>query len=75
MLEKRLSDAKQDMVDYQAFVRERLNLSLLTEASDDSSDRPTPRDDDSHYFESYGENGKYDLIFVTAKKKFLMEIG
>ena len=63
-LEKKLADAKQDLVDYRAFVGERLNLSRLTQGIDDSSPGPAPpRDDDSHYFESYGENGKYSLAF------------
>jgi protein arginine N-methyltransferase 3 len=58
-LEKRLADAKQDLADYRAFVGKQLNFSLLTEAIGDSSSGPAPpRDDDSHYFESYGENGK-----------------
>jgi protein arginine N-methyltransferase 3 len=63
-LEKRLADAKQDLADYRAFVGERLDLSLLTEAIDDATSGPVPpRDDDSHYFESYGENGKYPSVF------------
>jgi type I protein arginine methyltransferase len=65
-LEKKLADAKQDLTDYRTFVGEQLNRSLLTEVTDDSSSILTPaRDDDSHYFESYGENGKtFALIFL-----------
>ena len=63
-LEKRLADAKQDLADYRTFVGERLNLSHLTEATDDSSSGSMlPRDDDSHYFDSYNENGKYSSVF------------
>jgi protein arginine N-methyltransferase 3 len=54
-LEKRLVDAKRDLTDYRAFVEERLNKTFMTEALDDLTS--PPRDDDSHYFESYGENG------------------
>jgi hypothetical protein len=64
VLEKQLASAKRHLIDYQAFVGERLNLSHLTEAIDGPSANPFPlRDDDSHYFESYGENGKYSLVF------------
>lgn len=63
-LEKRLADAKQDLVDYRKFVGERLNLSHLADATDDSSSSAAlPRDDDSHYFQSYNENGKYPFNF------------
>jgi len=62
-LEKRLADAKQDQADYRKFVGERLNLSRLTDAIDDSSSGAAlPRDDDSHYFESYNDNGKYPIV-------------
>jgi protein arginine N-methyltransferase 3 len=67
-LEKRLTDAKQDLADYREFVGERLNLSHLTDATDDSgSIAALPRDDDSHYFESYNENGKYPFNFGLCK--------
>lgn len=56
-LEKKLANAKQDLTDYRAFVGERLNA---TEIADDPSPASIPaRDDDSHYFDSYGENGNY----------------
>jgi protein arginine N-methyltransferase 3 len=68
-LEKRLADAKQDLADYREFVGERLNLSHLTDATDDSSSiAALPRDDDSHYFESYNENGRYPFIFLACVK-------
>ena len=65
-LEKKLADAKQDLADYRTFVGEQFNRSLLTDVTDDSSSSLTPaRDDDSHYFESYGDNGKpFALIFL-----------
>lgn len=64
VLEKKLAGAKQDFVDYRAFVGERLNTAHLADATNDLSPAPTTaRDDDSHYFESYGENGICFLNF------------
>lgn len=63
-LERKLASAKQDLVDYRQFVGERLNISRLAEAIDDDAGSSTPvpaRDDDSHYFESYGANGEFLL--------------
>lgn len=59
-LERKLASAKQDLADYHQFVGERLKSSRLAEVTDDdASSTPVPaRDDDSHYFESYGANGK-----------------
>ena len=62
-LENALHKAQQDLVDYRGFVGDRLNLASLAEAlRDPSASSPTHvgaplRDDDSHYFQSYGENG------------------
>lgn len=57
-LEKNIADSKRDFVDYRAFIGERLDLARLTETINESdSALPGVRDDDSHYFESYGENG------------------
>lgn len=63
-LEKKLADSKRDLVDYRAFVGERLNLASLSEAiaESDSTSRAV-RDDDSHYFESYGENGNIPTLW------------
>jgi len=59
VLEKKLASARQDLADYRAFVGERLNISGLTEDANENSNQPIPplRDDDSHYFQSYGANG------------------
>ena len=64
-LQQKLQKAQQDLVDYRSFVSERLNLTSLGEAlketastSSSSTHIAAPlRDDDSHYFQSYGENG------------------
>lgn len=60
ILENKLASAKKDLVDYRNFVRDRLNVSSLIEGINDpsSSTPPAPaRDDDTHYFRSYDENG------------------
>lgn len=58
LLENTLAKSKQDLAEYQKFVAERLDIARLSEAiSDAPSSAPAPRDDDTHYFESYGGNG------------------
>lgn len=64
-LENALHKAQQDLVDYRSFVGDRLNLAGLAEAlqepSSSSSNAPA-RDDDSHYFESYGSNDIHAIM-------------
>src|SRR4051794_23263055 len=59
VLERKLERAKQQLADYRALVARRLNVASVIEGIDDeNSSLPTkPRDDDAHYFQSYGENG------------------
>jgi type I protein arginine methyltransferase len=65
-LENALHKAQQDLADYRSFVGERLNLASLaaslreSEASLSTHVGTPLRDDDSHYFQSYGENGAYE---------------
>ena len=62
-LQRNLQQAKQDLAYYRQFVSERLNLAGLTdelqkgEGPSGSQPAAPPRDDDSHYFQSYAENG------------------
>lgn len=64
-LKKKLQKSKNDLADYRAFVSERLQRTelgdALAEPASSSSGHLAPplRDDDSHYFQSYGENGTY----------------
>ncbi|KAG5654313.1 hypothetical protein H0H81_004732 [Sphagnurus paluster] len=65
-LERQLALAKQDIVDYRALVSKKINLPDLLEAPEPGPSQialsaPT-RDDDTHYFKSYGENGKHSRI-------------
>lgn len=59
LLERKLQQAKQDLADYKALISQRLDLSRLQDAMKEPSGSSTAaeRDDDSHYFQSYGENG------------------
>lgn len=77
-LENALHKAQQDLSDYRGFVGDRLNLAglaeALTEPSTSSTHVAAPlRDDDSHYFQSYGENGEHfahqrDLVVLTSRQ-------
>lgn len=59
LLERKLQQAKQDLADYKALVSQRLDLSRLQDAMTEpsGSSKVVERDDDSHYFQSYGQNG------------------
>ncbi|TFY63817.1 hypothetical protein EVJ58_g3025 [Rhodofomes roseus] len=72
-LARKLQKARQDFIDYRAFVGERLGRSGLVEALTEpaapgsSTHLAAPlRDDDSHYFQSYGEN---DIHAVMIQDK------
>jgi protein arginine N-methyltransferase 3 len=58
-LERKLALVKQEFADYRSLISQKLNATLLDGIADLGSNHvPTPaRDDDTHYFESYGENG------------------
>ncbi|EMD39598.1 hypothetical protein CERSUDRAFT_111907 [Gelatoporia subvermispora B] len=66
VLEKRLQKAQQALTDYRSFVGDRLNLAGLAESLREEGasgqDGATSRDDDSHYFESYGENDIHAIM-------------
>jgi len=61
-LEKKLFLAQQSLADYRTLAAKKMNLTKAVESIDDSppnrEDLPV-RDDDTHYFESYGVNGKW----------------
>lgn len=66
-LKRKLDQAKQDLADFRAFVDKQLRTSEVTRSLDDSKEGSSAeqpkRDDDSHYFESYGMNGMYLNVF------------
>jgi protein arginine N-methyltransferase 3 len=55
----KLARVKQDFVDYRSLISQKLDLANLLDATaDPESNHASPaRDDDTHYFQSYGENG------------------
>jgi protein arginine N-methyltransferase 3 len=69
-LEANLSKAKQALVDYRGFVTKSLDVEKLADAvASSSTEDPVvqKRDDDSHYFTSYGSNGIcYPYYLPTA---------
>lgn len=71
-LQRKLEQSKQDLVYYRGFVSERLNLAGLADelkeptAASTSTHAAVPlRDDDSHYFQSYAENGQQRSLSDT----------
>lgn len=68
-LKRKLDQAKQDLADFHAFVENQLQVSELTRSLDETKEETTTeqpkRDDDSHYFESYGMNGMYLNVFQS----------
>ena len=75
VLSKKLEQAKKDLADFRAFVQKQFNLSEVkqalqeesTSAEQTSREVVPKRDDDSHYFESYGENGKNLLVIFMNR--------
>ncbi|KAJ7205187.1 protein arginine N-methyltransferase [Mycena pura] len=66
-LQKQLAAAKQDLAEYRAFVSKQLDVSsLLGAVNEQGPVPPAARDDDSHYFDSYGEN---DIHAVMIQDK------
>ena len=57
LLKERLANAQNELRDYQRLVRTRLEGPTLDALKDDTPLDPPKRDDDTHYFESYGGNG------------------
>lgn len=62
LLEQKLTETKRDFQEYRKIVHQRFNLGQTAEPSG----LPPKRDDDSHYFESYGAN---DIHAVMIQDK------
>ncbi|KAL1937804.1 hypothetical protein VTO73DRAFT_12823 [Trametes versicolor] len=83
-LQRKLEQAKQDLVYYRGFVSERLNLAGLADELKESTAASTSthaavplRDDDSHYFQSYAENDIHsvmisDKVRTATYAKFIL---
>lgn len=57
-LEKKLALTQQSLLEYSKFIQQRLDLPTVEEAGP-SGATETIRDDDTHYFDSYAENGGF----------------
>ena len=57
LLKERLANAQHELQDYRKLVRTQLKASPLAELEDGTPLELPKRDDDTHYFESYGGNG------------------
>jgi protein arginine N-methyltransferase 3 len=61
LLEKKLAQSHKDMAEYRALVGQQFDAGRLAEIVNEpgpsSAAGPTQRDDDTHYFSSYCENG------------------
>ncbi|EIM86222.1 S-adenosyl-L-methionine-dependent methyltransferase [Stereum hirsutum FP-91666 SS1] len=68
LLERKLQQAKQDLADYKALVSQRLDLSRLQDAMREpsGSSKVVERDDDSHYFQSYGQNDIHAVMIQDS---------
>ena len=57
-LETKLTAAKEDLAEYRLLVNQRVDIALIREAIDAPGEPVSSVcDDDSHYFDSYGQNG------------------
>ena len=65
-LETKLAAAKEDLAEYRSLVNRRADIALIREAIDAPGEPVASScDDDSHYFDSYGENGEYIRTPIT----------
>jgi protein arginine N-methyltransferase 3 len=69
LLEKKLSQAKNDLLDYRRLVTQNLDISSIAEITNDPvpSIDEAPRDDDTHYFLSYEYNGMHHFVVVEGR--------
>jgi protein arginine N-methyltransferase 3 len=66
ILEKKLALAQQSLVDYRTLITEKCNIPNLFKDINEPISRQaasSSRDDDTHYFRSYGEHGQPITLF------------
>ena len=63
ILEKKLALARQSLVDYRTLITEKYNVSEFVEDINEPISHPS-RDDDRHYFQSYGEHGQFIILLL-----------
>ena len=69
ILEKKLSQAQNDLSDYRRLVTQNLDISSIAEIINDPvpSTDEAPRDDDTHYFLSYEYNGMHPFVVIQSR--------
>ncbi|KAA1472227.1 S-adenosyl-L-methionine-dependent methyltransferase [Dentipellis sp. KUC8613] len=80
LLEKKLQEAQRDLADYKGLVSNRLDIGSLRDAISEpgpSGAGSSARDDDTHYFESYGANDIHavmiqDRVRTSTYASFIM---
>ncbi|TFY72550.1 hypothetical protein EVG20_g489 [Dentipellis fragilis] len=80
LLEKKLQEAQRDLVDYKGLVSNKLDIGSLRDAINEpgpSGAGSSARDDDTHYFESYGANDIHavmiqDRVRTSSYASFIM---
>ncbi|PBK95719.1 S-adenosyl-L-methionine-dependent methyltransferase [Armillaria gallica] len=60
VLEKKLARTQQEFHEYRTLISKKMSLSSLVD--EPSTSEPRPRDDDTHYFESYGANDIHAIM-------------
>ncbi|KAF9464204.1 protein arginine N-methyltransferase [Collybia nuda] len=79
-LQKKLAAAKRGFNEYRTLINQQLNIGGLLDSADasiSSPSAPQARDDDSHYFQSYGENDIHavmiqDKVRTSSYAKFIL---
>lgn len=68
VLEQKLSRAQRALVDYRTVVAQKIDIESLAEIASEPgpSTKDALRDDDSHYFQSYGATGVERQLFSLA---------
>lgn len=55
LLERKLAQSQRDLAEYRQLISQRIDIASLLQ--EDENIQVKPRDDDTHYFNSYAENG------------------
>ncbi|KAI0248224.1 S-adenosyl-L-methionine-dependent methyltransferase [Lactifluus subvellereus] len=76
-LQSKLVAAKEELAHYRSLINQRVDIARIREAIDEPIASPSKRDDDTHYFESYGENDIHavmiqDRVRTSSYASFIM---
>ncbi|KIY60815.1 arginine N-methyltransferase 3 [Cylindrobasidium torrendii FP15055 ss-10] len=76
-LEKKLARAHQEFEDYRELIAQKIDIGSFSDRATAGPSEPKPRDDDTHYFESYGANDIHavmiqDKVRTSTYAQFLL---